>query len=184
MALARLGGSESSMRCASMRATRALKGSPSAAAASRNASQKTGSRLIDVAWPAIITERLTGPEPVIARSECDEAIQSGTRAMLDCFASLAMTGNASPASIHVLAAVDRQSRAGDEAAFFRAEEGDAAGNLVGPPEPADRNAGNDLLEHVGRHRRDHLGVDIAGRDRVDRDAGARAFLGQRLGETV
>jgi hypothetical protein len=31
---------------------------------------------------------------------------------------------------------------------------------------------------------DHVGIDIAGRDRVDGDADARAFLRQRLGEAV
>src|SRR5688500_8565 len=87
-------------------------------------------------------------------------------------------------SIHVLAAVDRQSRAGDEAAVFRAEENDATGDLVGAAQTADGNPRDDLLEHVGRHRRDHLGVDVTGRDRVDGDAGPRAFLGQRLGEAV
>jgi hypothetical protein len=46
------------------------------------------------------------------------------------------------------------------------------------------NLGDDLLQHVLGHGRDHVGVDIAGRDRVDGDAGARAFLRQRLGEAV
>ena len=51
-------------------------------------------------------------------------------------------------------------------------------------EPADRNAGDDLLQHVRRHRAHHVGIDVAWRDGVDGDAEARAFLGQRLGEAV
>src|SRR5205085_4040468 len=73
------------------------------------------------------------------------------------------------ASIHMLAAVDAQRAAGDEAAFLGAEKEDAPGDLAGLAEPADRDFGDDLLQHVGRHRRDHVGVDIAGRDRVDGD---------------
>src|SRR5665213_1370231 len=51
-------------------------------------------------------------------------------------------------------------------------------------EPADRHARDDLLQHVGRHGAHHVGVDIAGRDGVDGDALAGAFLRQRLGEAV
>ena len=61
IALARLAGKGAATRSASIRATSAFSGSPSAAAASRNASQKTGSRLIEVACPAIMIERFTGP---------------------------------------------------------------------------------------------------------------------------
>jgi hypothetical protein len=61
IALARLGGSSVSTRAASIRATSADSGSPASAASATSASQNTGSRLIEVAWPAIITERLTGP---------------------------------------------------------------------------------------------------------------------------
>ncbi len=55
---------------------------------------------------------------------------------------------------------------------------------LGLAEPADRNAGDDLLQHVGRHGAHHVGVDIAGRDRVDGDALGGTFLRQRLGEAV
>src|SRR5665213_18129 len=51
-------------------------------------------------------------------------------------------------------------------------------------EPADRHPRDDLLQHVGRHGAHHVGVDIAGRDGVDGDALAGAFLRQRLGEAV
>ena len=57
---ARPGGLSASIRSASIRATSALSGTPSRAAASRSMSQNSGSRLIDVLWPAISTERLTG----------------------------------------------------------------------------------------------------------------------------
>ena len=52
------------------------------------------------------------------------------------------------------------------------------------PKPPDRNFRHDLLQHVGRNRRDHVGVDIPRRNRVDRHAGLRAFLRQCLGEAV
>src|SRR5262249_41914994 len=61
IALARLAGMRAVTRSASIRATSAFSGSASALAASRKASQKTGSRLIDVACPAIMIERFTGP---------------------------------------------------------------------------------------------------------------------------
>src|SRR3954470_21938660 len=179
MALARLGGSGASIRPASIRATSAFSGRPSAAAASRSASQNTGSRMIELAWPAIMIERFTGPKPVIARSR-----RRRGNPVLDCFAALAMTEKRARPSIHVLAAVDRQRRAGDEAAVLGAEEGDSAGDLVGAAQTADRDSRDDFLEHLGRDRRDHLGVDIAGRDRVDGDSGAGALLGERLGEAV
>src|SRR5580698_1001510 len=83
---------------------------------------------------------------------------------------------------NVLTAVYRQCRPGNVTGFFRGEEGDAAGDLIGHAEPSDRDAGDDLLQDVLRHRRNHLGVDIAGRDGVDRDALLGVFLRQRLGE--
>src|SRR5437773_1882073 len=91
---------------------------------------------------------------------------------------------AEPPSIHVLPAVDRQRRTGDEARFLADEEGDSARDLMCLAEPPYRDLGDNLAEHVLRHRGDHIGVDIAGRDGIDRDAIARALLGQRLGEPV
>lgn len=61
MQLARLGGSRRSTRAASIAATSADSGSPRRPAAASNARQKTGSRLIDVSCPAIVTDRFTGP---------------------------------------------------------------------------------------------------------------------------
>ncbi len=60
-ALARLGGSGCAIRNASICATSADSGTACRAAARSSARQNNGSRLIDVEWPAIVTERLTGP---------------------------------------------------------------------------------------------------------------------------
>src|SRR6185437_15682580 len=89
-----------------------------------------------------------------------------------------------PRSIHMLAAVDRQRRAGDEAGLVGDEEEHAASDLLGMAKPPDGDARDDLLEHVGRHGAHHLGVDVARRDGVDGDPLAGAFLRQRLGEAV
>src|SRR3954447_4082086 len=86
-------------------------------------------------------------------------------------------------SRHVLAAVDRQRRAGDEAALVGGEEDDGAADLVRGAEAADRDLRDDLrLQHLGIDRLHHLGADVARRDHVDGNAGARAFLGKRLAE--
>src|SRR5690606_22500589 len=91
---------------------------------------------------------------------------------------------ATDGSVHVLAAVDTQGRAGDEPRVLGAQERDASGDFIRVPEAADRDPGDDLLEYVLRHRRHHVGVDITRRDGVDRNAVTRAFLRQRLGEAV
>src|SRR5579863_8150005 len=65
----------------------------------------------------------------------------------------------SNASIHMLAAIDRQGRAGDETGFVRDQEQDGAGDVLGLAEAADRDARDDLLEDVLRHRAHHLGID-------------------------
>src|SRR5687768_6073252 len=49
------------MRIASISATSADSGRARRTAAASSACQKTGSRLIEVWWPAIVIERLTGP---------------------------------------------------------------------------------------------------------------------------
>ena len=84
----------------------------------------------------------------------------------------------------MLAAIDAHRRSGDEFAVFGDEEAHAAGDFAGLAEAADGNLGDDLLQHRFGHGGDHVGVDIAGRDGVDGDAEARAFLGQCLGEAV
>src|SRR5476651_2134927 len=99
--------------------------------------------------------------------------------------SLAMAASLSMRPlVHVLAAVDRQGRAGDEAGVVGDQEQHAARDLVGLAESPDRDLGHDLLQHVGWHRRDHVGVGVARRDGVHGDALGGTFLGQRLGETV
>src|SRR3546814_9885585 len=62
IALARLGGSSTEMRARSICAMSALSGRPRCSASSRRASQKSGSRLIDVWWPAIVPLRLRSDE--------------------------------------------------------------------------------------------------------------------------
>jgi len=44
----------------------------------------------------------------------------------------------------VLAAVDRQGRAGDETGILVAQESDSARDLIGLSEPPDRNPSDDL----------------------------------------
>src|SRR6185437_11967351 len=83
----------------------------------------------------------------------------------------------------ILTAVCRQRRAGDQPRFIGSEEDDTARNLLGFAQTSDRDLRqNRFLQHVLRHRLHHLGVDVARRDGIDGDAGARALLRQRLGE--
>ena len=56
----RLGGGTLSSRSTSISAIRALSGKPHSTAAASSATQKTGSRLIDVSCPAMVTDRLVG----------------------------------------------------------------------------------------------------------------------------
>src|SRR6266700_1091097 len=68
-----------------------------------------------------------------------------------------------PISDDILTAVRRQGRAGDETGIVGGEEDAAARDLLGLAQAADRDLRqNVLLEHVLRHRLDHLGGDIAG----------------------
>ena len=84
-------------------------------------------------------------------------------------------------SDHVLAAVRRQCRAGDEARIVGREEDDTARDLLGLAQPAERDVRQDVLfQHVLRHCLHHLGRDIAGADRVDGNAALGAFLRQRF----
>src|SRR3954471_21128574 len=87
-------------------------------------------------------------------------------------------------SIHVLAAVDRQRRAGEEARILVDQESDSACDLFRPTESANRNARDDLGEHLFGDGGDHVRVDITGSDSVHGYARARAFLRQRLRESV
>src|SRR5690349_15306059 len=89
-----------------------------------------------------------------------------------------------PPSVHVLAAVDRQGRAGDEARVLIHQERNTASDLAGLPEPTNRDSCDDLAEHFLRHRGDHVRVDVAWSDRVHGDAVARALLRKSLREAV
>src|SRR5687768_12707778 len=83
----------------------------------------------------------------------------------------------------ILPAVRRQRRAGDEPGVVGGEEHHAARDLFRLAETAERNLRDDvLLKHVLRHGLHHLGVDVAGTDRVDGDPALGALLRERLGE--
>jgi hypothetical protein len=86
--------------------------------------------------------------------------------------------------VHVLTAVHRDRGAGDEAGLVRTKKSTARAMSSAWPRRPDRDAADDLLQHLWRHRANHLGVHVAGRDGVDRDALGRALLGQGLGEAV
>ena len=216
----------------------ALSGSPSAAAASRSASQKIGSRLIEVAWPAIIIERLTGPIfcsviPARVGLDCSnrassEKNRSQLRAKL-CLGFCVIPAKAGIQRQHDANGAilldsrfrgnDRQGPRTDAQAASRAKVDsptacgrppqymcwppliDRVEPVMKPPSSPHRKATPRAISSAwpsrptgilatifsstsARHRGDHVGVDIAGRDRVDGDAGARAFLRQRLGEAV
>src|SRR5437016_3771605 len=89
----------------------------------------------------------------------------------------------SSASHHVLPAIRRERRAGDQAGIVGSEKYHAARDLLGLAEPPERDQRQDvLLQDLLGHRLDHFGGDVAWADRVDGDARARAFLRQRLGE--
>src|ERR1035437_4898309 len=87
-------------------------------------------------------------------------------------------------SIHVLATIDRERRSGHKIALVVRKKHHATGDIAGFPKPAHRDAPNDLLQHIGRHRTHHLRVDVAWSDRVDSNSVPRAFLCQGLGEAV
>src|SRR5690606_33169206 len=87
-------------------------------------------------------------------------------------------------SIHVLAAVDRQRRAGHEPGIVGGEESHAPGDLLGMTEPADGYPRDDFLEYRLGNSGDHLGIDITWRDGVHGHAEACAFLRQGLGKSM
>src|SRR5207248_3085310 len=57
-------------------------------------------------------------------------------------------------------------------------------NVLGLAKAADWDARDDLFQDVLRHRAHHLGIDIARRHSIDRDAARGALLRKGLGETV
>src|SRR5262249_36717418 len=89
-----------------------------------------------------------------------------------------------PPSIHVLAAVHGEGRPGNEVGVVRDQEQDGPRYIFGLSEPADRDPRNDFFEHVGRNRAHHVGIDIAGRDRIDGDPAPGSLLRQGLGKAV
>src|SRR5580658_5460756 len=84
----------------------------------------------------------------------------------------------------MLAAVDRQCGAGDEAGVLGGQEGDTARDLLRMAQAPDRDPRDNLLQHIARYRADHFGIDVARRNRVYGDAESRTLLRQRLGEPV
>src|SRR5439155_4703971 len=83
----------------------------------------------------------------------------------------------------ILPAIRSERRAGDQPGLVRGEERDAARDFFGFAEPADRDQRQDrFLQHVLGYRLHHLGVDITRANRIHRNARARGFLRQRLGE--
>ena len=75
-----------------------------------------------------------------------------------------------------------EGRAGGEGPLLGGEEDDHGGDFLGLAETADRNARNHALKGCFRHGRDHVGADIARRDRVDGDVLVGVLLGQCLDE--
>src|SRR5690606_14042103 len=87
-------------------------------------------------------------------------------------------------STHVQAAVAGELRAGREACVVAGQPADDRCDLLGLAEPAHRDLLDDLLAHVLAHRHHHVGGDVAGCDRVHRDALARHLERQRHREAV
>src|ERR1051326_9588451 len=87
--------------------------------------------------------------------------------------------------IHVLTAVDGDVGAGDERRFLGAQVDDQARDLVGPAQAADRDLRQDFrVQDFLRDRGHHLRADVARGYGVYRDALARDFQRERLGEAV
>ncbi len=85
----------------------------------------------------------------------------------------------------MLAAVDGDVGAGDEGRLFRAEIDDQSGNFFGLAQACGRNLWKNLaVEHFFGDRRDHLGADVAGGDRVHGHTLLGRLERQRLGEAV
>src|SRR6185312_11082785 len=85
---------------------------------------------------------------------------------------------------HVLSAIDRQRRTGDETRIIRGEKDYRARDLLRFTDAINRYLRQDgFLEHVLRNRLHHFGVDIAGADHVDGDAALGVLQRERLCET-
>src|SRR5678815_4342027 len=114
---------------------------------------------------------LRSASPCLALASANIAISASWSIPALIMGELLVVVGAAKASLHVLAAVDGDVRAGHESSLVRSEVVDQARDLLGLAEPTDRDLREDLgVEDVLRDRRHHLGADVAGRDRVDRDA--------------
>src|ERR1039457_4345769 len=71
------------------------------------------------------------------------------------------------AASHVQAAVDGPDLPGDVGRLIGRQEGDHAGDLVRPAEPADRDLAADPVNDLLRDRSEHVGRDVAGGHGVD-----------------
>src|SRR5918998_6497357 len=74
------------------------------------------------------------------------------------------------AGLHFQAAVDAPDLPGDVAGRVRGEEVHDAGDLLGLAEPAERDLALEVVEHLVRHRPEHLGGGVARCHGVDGDA--------------
>jgi hypothetical protein len=74
------------------------------------------------------------------------------------------------AGLHVVPAVHRPDLAGDVARGVGGQEVHDPRDLLRVPEAPHRHLRADPVEHLLRHRGQHVGLDEAGGDRVDRDA--------------
>src|SRR5258706_6438062 len=109
--------------------------------------------------------------PVTTATRCFAMASSGLTFLRD-----------GPSLHHVHAAIYVDVGAGDVARFIGCEESHYRRDFLGTRQPSHRNRGNDLLADLGADRLHHVGLDVAGRHRVDRHALAHHFLRERLGE--
>src|SRR5262245_40991517 len=79
-------------------------------------------------------------------------------------------------------AVDLDDLAGDVARPVRGEKRHEVRDVLGGPEPPDRDLRFHVLQALLGHQRYHFGFDEAGRNGVDPDPVFRNLFGQRLGE--
>jgi acyl carrier protein len=63
------------------------------------------------------------------------------------------------------------------------EERHGRGDVVGLPQPLERNLLGERHARLGRHRRGHVGVDESGSDGVDEDIARGELLGDGLRES-
>src|SRR5437867_2587953 len=86
------------------------------------------------------------------------------------------------AALHVHTAVDVQYVTGDVSRRLARQEEHGGGDIRGRAEACHGNHLEEPLLRIGRQRRGHLGLDVAGRDRIDGHAPRGQLAGQRPGE--